>query len=111
MLQTSESSCLSQARCLSTLNEQQGNATVKRGKTLRQLKHPEWRMPLITNRRGLEIVQSGIYNKGTAFSPSERERLGLRGLVPSKSLTMEQQIAKGEFLLCSVQTPSQSLLY
>ena len=76
-----------QARSLASFSDQGGASTIKRGKTQRQLKHPEWRMPLITMRRGLEIVQNGIYNKGTAFTPSERERLGLRGLVPSKHLT------------------------
>ena len=51
-------------------------------------------MPLITTRRGLEVIQAPIYNKGTAFSPSERERLGVRGLLPPTTLSMDQQIKK-----------------
>ena len=31
-------------------------------------------------------------NKGSAFPKSERDRLGLRGLLPPRSLTMELQV-------------------
>ena len=34
--------------------------------------------------RGMEVIQDPLYNKGTAFEPAERDRLGLRGLLPPK---------------------------
>ena len=33
-----------------------------------------------------------VFNKGTAHPLVERERLGLRGLLPPRVLTMEQQV-------------------
>lgn len=45
-------------------------------------------------RRGLEILNDPLYSKGTGFEMSERDRLGLRGLVPPAVLTMEDQLKK-----------------
>ncbi|KAJ8607169.1 hypothetical protein CTAYLR_007340 [Chrysophaeum taylorii] len=45
-------------------------------------------------RRGIEILNDPLYNKGTGFEEGERDRLGLRGLVPPAVLTMEQQLLK-----------------
>lgn len=41
--------------------------------------------------RGMELLTDAWYNKGTAFPPHERDRLGLRGLLPPKGLTLEKQ--------------------
>ena len=35
-----------------------------------------------------------MYNKGTGFTASERERLGVRGLVPPRYFSIEQQAEK-----------------
>jgi len=43
---------------------------------------------------GLNLLQDPFLNKGTAFAESERDGLKLRGLLPPKVLTMEQQCAK-----------------
>ena len=43
---------------------------------------------------GYEILNSGHTNKGTAFSPEEREELGLRGLVPHTIGTQDLQIER-----------------
>ncbi|KAJ1448168.1 hypothetical protein M885DRAFT_623684 [Pelagophyceae sp. CCMP2097] len=44
--------------------------------------------------RGIGIAHDPLYNKGTGFDHGERDRLGLRGLLPPRALTMEQQMYK-----------------
>jgi malate dehydrogenase (decarboxylating) len=41
--------------------------------------------------KGLTLLNDAMFNKGTAFTESERERLGLRGLLPPKVQTVEDQ--------------------
>jgi malic enzyme len=42
--------------------------------------------------RGTAILQDPLLNKDSAFSPAEREGLGLQGLLPPHCLTIEQQV-------------------
>ena len=44
--------------------------------------------------RGIEVLHNPVYAKGTSFTASERERLGIRGLVPPAYFTVNQQAAK-----------------
>ncbi|HSG64171.1 MAG TPA: oxaloacetate-decarboxylating malate dehydrogenase, partial [Gammaproteobacteria bacterium] len=44
--------------------------------------------------RGLEVLQNPALNKATAFTHEERERYGLRGLLPPAILTQELQLAR-----------------
>ena len=48
---------------------------------------------IITSRRGPDLIGHPLLNKGTAFSQEERERFGLRGLLPARVSTMEDQLA------------------
>ena len=48
----------------------------------------------IARGRGLNVLHDPVFNKGTAHPLIERERLGLRGLLPAKVLTMEEQLAR-----------------
>ena len=41
--------------------------------------------------RGIDLLHDPLRNKGTAFSEAEREALGLRGLLPPRILTIEDQ--------------------
>lgn len=50
--------------------------------------------PIKTGLKGLNIIHDPLYNKGTGFPHVERDRLGLRGLVPPRRLTVEAQLAK-----------------
>jgi len=45
-------------------------------------------------RDGIEIANDPLYNKGTAFEHGERDRLGLRGMLPTRHLTHRAQINK-----------------
>jgi hypothetical protein len=42
-------------------------------------------------KRGAALLQDPLLNKGTAFSAAERDALGLRGLLPPRFATLEEQ--------------------
>lgn len=44
--------------------------------------------------KGIALLQDAAVNKGTAFTEAERDALGLRGLLPPRVLTLEQQVTK-----------------
>ncbi|XP_038982452.1 NAD-dependent malic enzyme 62 kDa isoform, mitochondrial [Phoenix dactylifera] len=48
--------------------------------------------PTIVHKRSLDILHDPWFNKGTAFSMTERDRLDLRGLLPPNVMTRQQQI-------------------
>jgi malate dehydrogenase (oxaloacetate-decarboxylating)(NADP+) len=50
--------------------------------------------PLPVKRRGLNILNNPWLNKGTSFTPEERDALGLRGLLPPYSADMEEQVQR-----------------
>src|SRR5690349_2863676 len=45
-------------------------------------------------RRGADLLRDPALNKGTAFSAPERDALGLRGLLPPRICTIEEQIVR-----------------
>ncbi|CAD6213120.1 unnamed protein product [Miscanthus lutarioriparius] len=47
--------------------------------------------PCIVHKRGNDILHDPWYNKDTAFPMTERDRLGLRGLLPPRVMSSEQQ--------------------
>jgi len=46
-------------------------------------------------KRGSAIIADPLLNKGTAFTPAERELFELDGLIPSQVTTRERQVARG----------------
>jgi malic enzyme len=43
--------------------------------------------------RGAQLLRDPLFNKGAAFTSQERERFRLHGLIPSTTLTIQQQVA------------------
>ncbi|KAJ4727330.1 Malic enzyme [Melia azedarach] len=54
----------------------------------------EGHRPVIVHKRSIDILHDPWFNKGTAFSMTERDRLDLRGLLPPNVMTSEQQIER-----------------
>jgi len=48
----------------------------------------------LNGKRGVDLLHDPILNKGTAFTERERDALGLRGLVPTRMSTQEQQVTR-----------------
>lgn len=46
----------------------------------------------ITKSRGRQLLDDAMLNKDAAFTEAERDRLGLRGLLPCRVLTIEEQV-------------------
>lgn len=44
--------------------------------------------------RGVQLLNNSLLNKGTAYSERERDALGLRGLLPPRIFTLEEQMAR-----------------
>jgi malate dehydrogenase (oxaloacetate-decarboxylating)(NADP+) len=63
------------------------------------------RRALKVRKEGREIVTDPLFNKGTAFRHGERDRLGLRGLLPPRRLTMQSQVGRIEQALAREDTP------
>lgn len=49
---------------------------------------------VLEGKRGADILHDPLLNKGTSFTDSERDALGLRGLLPPKITTQAQQVEK-----------------
>ena len=43
---------------------------------------------------GIALLNDPALNKGTAFNPEERERLGLEGLLPPATDTLDRQVER-----------------
>ncbi|XP_059305183.1 NAD-dependent malic enzyme 62 kDa isoform, mitochondrial [Lycium ferocissimum] len=54
----------------------------------------EGHRPTIVHKRSLDILHDPWFNKGTAFSFTERDRLHIRGLLPPNVMSFEQQTAR-----------------
>jgi Malic enzyme, N-terminal domain len=66
---------------------------------------------LAVDRRGEPLLRDPFTNKGTAFTPAEREELGLDGLVPPAVSTMDQQLARVYENYRRTQTPLERYIH
>jgi malate dehydrogenase (oxaloacetate-decarboxylating)(NADP+) len=48
----------------------------------------------LSSPRGVALLRDPLRNKGTAFSEAERDALGLRGLLPARRLSLQEQAEK-----------------
>ena len=60
-------------------------------------------MDNVENLRGTAVLDSPSLNKGTGFTFTQRERLGLRGLLPRKYETPEVQVRRAWNQLCAFE--------
>src|SRR6202000_1304393 len=44
--------------------------------------------------RGLALLRDPLLNRGTAFTETERDELGVRGFLPAHVLSMDEQVAR-----------------
>lgn len=65
----------------------------------------EYRTPEFTDRKGIGVVRDSWNNKGTGFSSAERDRLGIRGLVPPRQLPLDVQAEKIMHMVDSITDP------
>lgn len=56
-------------------------------------------------KRGTELLQTALLNKGTAFTPEERDQFGLHGLIPPHISTAEDQIQRTYLNFSQKKTP------
>lgn len=53
-----------------------------------------WPKPLRPKSHGIDLLHDPLWNKGTAFDAKERDRLGIRGLLPPAVRTIEEQLSR-----------------
>jgi malate dehydrogenase (decarboxylating) len=54
----------------------------------------DWQGTAVARGRGMDVLHDPVFNKGTGHPLVERERLGLRGLLPARVLSMEAQVRR-----------------
>jgi len=62
-------------------------------------------------KRGHDLLRDPLLNKGTAFTEQERDSLGLRGLLPPKVLTQDDQAKRAMQQLHAKPNPLEKYIY
>ncbi|MCL4864508.1 MAG: NAD-dependent malic enzyme [Gemmatimonadales bacterium] len=68
-------------------------------------------MPKSSNLRGADLLLNPRHNKGTAFTEAERDQLGLRGLLPPRVFTLEEQEVRILDAFRGKATPLEKYIY
>jgi malate dehydrogenase (oxaloacetate-decarboxylating)(NADP+) len=61
--------------------------------------------------RGFDLLQDPTLNKGTAFSEAERDALGLRGLLPPRVASLDEQVLRVLDALARKTDPLEKYIY
>lgn len=61
--------------------------------------------------RGRQLLEEPLLNKGTAFTPRERETLELRGMLPPHTSTMEEQLMRAAEAYHAKETDLERNIY
>jgi malate dehydrogenase (oxaloacetate-decarboxylating) len=61
-------------------------------------------------KRGYDVIRDPLMNKGTAFTPEEREALGLHGLLPAQVNSIEVQVQRVVRSLNNLDSPLEKYL-
>jgi len=90
-----------------------GHCAFSTGSSVDDLIPPERRheRPLRSTSYGVDILHDPLWNKGTAFNYVERDRLGLRGLIPPMVKTLDEQKRRVMKHLDSMSTPEEKNMY
>ncbi|KAF9169767.1 Malic enzyme [Mortierella sp. AD011] len=64
-----------------------------------------------TTKHGMDVIHDPLLSKGTAFSIAERERLGIRGLVPPRTQEMDKQLQRIMRNLRQSKTPLEKFVF
>lgn len=67
--------------------------------------------PIVVQKSGIGLIHDPLYNKGTAWPKQERDRLGLRGLVPPAYLDLNLQIARITRRFSRISDPLEKYLF
>ena len=68
-------------------------------------------VPLATPLRGWQLLSNSRLNKGTAFSPDERDDLGIEGLLPPHVATLPEQLERVYQSLLDFEEPLERYIY
>ena len=60
---------------------------------------------LYTRFAGPTLLETPLLNKGTAFSKQERESFNLRGLLPPRYETLDEQVARADMQFSAFRSP------
>src|SRR5260370_39236037 len=55
---------------------------------------PNFQTQTLDIQHGIALLNAPVRNKGTAFTPDERKRLGLEGLLPAPTDTLDRQVER-----------------
>lgn len=73
--------------------------------TLRYDIAPDGTLRARTSRRGRDILNHPLLNKGTAFSPEERRQFGLSGLLPAHVTNLDEQARRSHASIVRKEDP------
>ncbi len=68
-----------------------------------------WGLPL--HQRGPALLADPLLNKGTAFTDKERDALGLRGLLPPRVFTLDEQVTRSLAAVRRKTDPLEKYIY